>query len=355
MSDLMIDTVRFKGRFLDPSLVPQIAFELETFVKYKNDMILYEFTSGQLQGSFDHRISFKIKTKDWVYDESLKAPVLAECVAPYFEVELSLHKFFLGHNCFGFDDDLSRIHTLYDYLEVEIFKTRFIDRSTVELLRIDIAEVYKFSNADDVRKIFHNMQNQRKYRTKPLRFKDNGIYFPSTVTTFKIYNKHDEFIRHDAKRLKKIMSEDDYNYIFNMSKNCVRLECEIHKKKLNELYGKHVYVEDLIMKKIVEIKDLYLKEKQRLIFEARDDVAIQIVGNVHDVLLQKFNSSKANNLYAFWMSMVMSGEEETRRKFKQSYYYASKKIFRELGIPFYEYGFNQAEELSDEEFPKIDI
>lgn len=355
-SDLMIDTIRIKGKFLAQDIVPYVAHKLDTYVKFNSEAVLYEFTSGKLQGSYDNRISFSIKDRDWFRVPGLKQPVLLE-VPKYFEIECSLHKFMMGHNVFGGTDDLSVIHTLYDFLEVEAFGSRFIDRNSVEVLRIDIAEVYKFSSDEEVEAIFHGLKNQSKFRTKPNTYKNSGIYFPSTVTTFKIYDKHKEFLAHDAKRLKKVFTNEEYEYVKEMSKYCVRLECEIHKRKLNEIFdGKKVYVEDLIMGKMIDIKDVYLKEKQRLIFEERNDSAIKIVSNVRSYLFEKLGSRKAIPLYAFWSVMAYEGDEVARKTYTKSSYYNNKKILKELGVPYYEYGFNSAEHIgNDDDFPKIDI
>lgn len=355
-SDLMIDTIRIKGKFLAQDIVPYVAHKLDTYVKYNSEAILYEFTSGKLQGSYDNRISFSIKDRDWFRVPGQKQPVLLE-VPKYFEIECSLHKFVMGHNIFGGTDDLSVIHSLYDYLEVVAFGSRFIDRHSVEVLRIDIAEVYKFSSDDEVNAVFHGLRYYKKYRTKPTTYNNSGIYYPSTSTTFKIYDKHKEFLRHDAKRLKKVFTDEEYEYVKEMSKYCVRLECEIHKRKLNELFGgKKVYVEDLIMGRMIDIKDVYLKEKQRLIYEEKNDVALKMTNDVLTFIIDKLGSRKGLPLYNFWQIVTLQGDEVARKTFNKSTYYYNKKQLKELGVPFYEYGFNSAEHIgNDDDFPKIDI
>lgn len=342
---LMIDTIRFRGEFINYDLLPQIAFKLETLTKTKEDIVLYEFTSGKLEGSYDNRISFTIKDMDWIYNEALGRPV-HERVPPYFVCELSLHKFFVGHNVFGFDDDLSKIHTVYDYLENVVFGCEFIRREIVQVLRIDLAEVYKFDTKDQVLNIFHGLKNHRKYRTKPSTYKNTGIYFPGTMTTFKIYDKHEEFKAHDFKKLKQ-RDLEHANEIYDISKNCVRLECEIHKKKLNELYGKYVFVEVLIMNKLIDLKHVYLKEKQRLIFEAKDEVALKVTKNVNEYMIEQIGMRSATSLFAFWTIMTTQGEEYARNIYSKTQFYTNKKKCTDLGIPFYEYGFNseQGEEF----------
>ncbi len=341
----MIDTIRFRGDFLNLDCLPQIEYELETLTKTKQDVTLYEFTSGQLKGSYDNRISFSIKDMDWIYCETLGRPVY-QSVPPYFICELSLHKFFIGHNVFGFDDDLSRIYTVYDFLEVN-FGTAFIKRDTVQLLRIDLAEVYKYDTKEQVLAIFHGLKNHRRYRTKPSTYKNTGIYYPGTMTTFKIYDKHEEFKAHDFKKLKK-NDLFEANEIYEMSKNVVRLECEIHKKKLNELYGKYVFVEDLIMSKIIDIKMVYLKEKQRLVFESHDEVAIKSIYDVQKYLIETYGNRKGLPLYGFWSSMVLHGEEHTREIYAKASFYKNKKVLKELGIPFYEYGITEFKQGQEE-------
>lgn len=361
----MIDTIRFRGDFLSLEHLPKIEFELETLIKTKGDVTLFQFTSGQLSGSYDNRISFSIKDKDWVYNEKLGRPEFLT-TKPFFVCELSLHKFFLGHNVYGFDDDLSRIYAVYDFLEAS-FGCEFIDHKTVELLRIDLAEVYKFNSKEEVKAVFHGLKNHRRYRTKPSTYKDTGIYYPGTMTTFKVYDKHEEFKAHDYKRLKKMYQDNsknngDYWYheknlndLLEKSKNVVRLECEIHKKKLNELYGRYVFVEELIMNKIIDLKTVYLKEKNRLIFETKDELALKCVADVHLKLISEFGARKANPIYAFWTSMTMQGEEWTRNIYSHASFYRNKKILKDLGIPFYEYGFTVEELEKNQDCLKTDI
>jgi II/X family phage/plasmid replication protein len=350
--ELMIDTIRFRGDFISLEHLPKIQFELETLIKTKGDVTLFEFTSGQLKGSYDNRISFTIKDMDWVYNIALARPVY-ESVPPYFICELSLHKFYMGHNVFGFDDDLSRIYAVYDFLEMS-FDCTFIRRETVELLRIDLSEVYKYKTTEEVKAIFHGLKNHRRYRTKPSTYKDTGIYYPGTMTTFKIYDKHEEFKAHDFKKLKKNNLEDA-NYVYDMSKNVVRLECEIHKKKLNELYGRNVFVEDLIMSKIIDLKMVYLKEKQRLIFESKDDVALKAVKDVQEYLVNNLGMRKASALFAFWTSLITQGEEHTRNMYSKTQFYTNKKALKELGVPFYEYGFVENKQEQGQLLPNNDI
>lgn len=76
-------------------------------------------TSGQLEGSWDSRISFNIMRKDWVSGPSGRTEQV-EC-DPYILVEVSLHKFFYGQNVFGQVENFGELCRMFIDLLGELF------------------------------------------------------------------------------------------------------------------------------------------------------------------------------------------------------------------------------------------
>lgn len=328
---IMIDTVRLKGRFLSADLHCIIRKQLDTILKYSGEDLMFMFTSGDLLGSWDNRISFKIKDKEWAYDADLGRALQFDCME-YFELEFSLHKFFEGHNCFGGNCDLATLHSVYDFLETT-FGIQFINRDSMELLRIDLAEIYDMPSKEYKSAMFDDLKNMRKYKTKPSTYKNTGLYWNGSTTTFKIYDKHAEFYKHDYKKLKR-SDRVKADSILAQTVNYIRLECEIHKRKLDDLFDKNLKVEN-IMSNIIKIQDVYLLEKQRILSNPTDETKM-VVADVYEVLSQNFTSAKASAILGFWTNITTRGEEWARENYPSATFYRHRKTLRDLNISIYE-------------------
>ncbi|WP_144675091.1 hypothetical protein [Desulfitobacterium sp. LBE] len=95
----MIDTVVIES--------PPIGYAMEGFIEnfciksqaiqLKTGELVYSFTNGSLDGSFDSRISIQVKRERWTIDHNLfvekgiKTPKKVKC-EPYIRVECSVHK-----------------------------------------------------------------------------------------------------------------------------------------------------------------------------------------------------------------------------------------------------------------------
>ena len=95
-----IDTVKLRSpsldemtaRFLEEQLI------LKTGIRLLDNEVLYEITAGELEGSWDSRVSFRVMREDWV---NVNGRVGLVACDPFFLVECSLHKFRHGQNVFG--------------------------------------------------------------------------------------------------------------------------------------------------------------------------------------------------------------------------------------------------------------
>ena len=107
----MLDTVKLQSPELDEATAQAVTAQLElrSCVDLKSGELLYEFTSGGLSGSYDHRISVQVKRERWQQPRTPQgdrafgrkaSPILVPC-EPYLLLEGSVHKALLGHNVHG--------------------------------------------------------------------------------------------------------------------------------------------------------------------------------------------------------------------------------------------------------------
>ena len=100
-SFMAVDTVKLRSPEIDEGTASFLERQciLKQGIELQTGELLYEITTGNLEGSWDSRISFKVMRKDWI---SLggRRPELVEC-KPYVLVEASFHKFFYGQNIYG--------------------------------------------------------------------------------------------------------------------------------------------------------------------------------------------------------------------------------------------------------------
>src|SRR5690554_2831838 len=97
----MYDTVIIKSPEINPETVQKILTFCRIYegVDIFTGELLYHFTSGELEGSYDYRIRIKVDNTEWIKEDSL----IPRRVETYWHVsvECSLHKLLMNHNCYG--------------------------------------------------------------------------------------------------------------------------------------------------------------------------------------------------------------------------------------------------------------
>lgn len=200
-----IDTVKLRS----PSLPHELADRLEqlSILKSGTDLFtgeeLWSITTGELDGSYDSRISFRVMREDFVCDKN-GTPQLQPC-DPYIIVEASWPKVFHGQNVFGtidhfqdsaewFVDVLQRLFGLADD-ELPYAKHW-------EVRRVDWAEMFDlpFSAVSD---FFRCLAACKFPRRKLAKYGVHAIHAPGSTTTLRLYHKGPEFKEHDHAKLKR--------------------------------------------------------------------------------------------------------------------------------------------------------
>lgn len=281
--------------------------------------IFYEIVNDHLSGSYDNRLSVRVGS-------GVKYQFIDHY---YLEVEGSYHKMIRGFNAFdGFYD----ICEIAKFFISAVESTYNIDLPSLKhwfLQRVDIAVCYDLKNNVNVRNYINNIKLCEYARRNIKHYQDESIYCTGTTTTLKIYNKLLEFKKHDIKKF--------YNTSFNLDDfiqkidGFLRFECEIKKKKLENIYGKKYIRLNTISYN--DLKKVWCDEFMKLLKLFESD--LYIVRKKEDIkkrLYSLYTTRQANLLYNFYICYVSDGAKEVKSRFAKVTYYRYIKLLKEAGI-----------------------
>lgn len=347
----MYDTVVIKSPEIDQETVQKILTFCRIYegVDIFTGELLYRFTSGDLEGSYDYRIRIKVDNTEWIKEDS----TVPKRVQTYWHVvvECSLHKLLMNHNCYGGPCDIHRsIAYLVRFLEKEMY-VNLPNYEEWEVKRIDVAKIYHFKDKNICKKIVNNLRNSYYTRRKP-RIYDTSVMFSGSTTSVKLYWKGPEFEKHDYKRIKKyILREVDKNWnkdncdllqhklallqkhfdkVLEKAYRIIRYECEIKARKLKEAFETDtVLVKDLNDEMLLNIADTELfklmKEDDNMDIVRRSDLVLE---RLHKL----YGKNQANALYSTWTKLVQFGEQTTKETLSRATFYRHKKLLVEAGV-----------------------
>lgn len=350
-----LDTVKLQS----PKINHGLAHQLEHLsikkqgIQMQTGEILYEFTNGALDGSYDSRIMFRVMREE--YRNVNGRPELFPC-DPYIILEASVHKLFHGQNVYGdmtnFQYQCDRFVNMVGFLLAEDFD--LLPSSKLwSVHRVDWAEVYRLT-PDATVEFFRGMSHSKFPRrsSKTAKYGNNALYFPGTTTTLKLYHKGSEFKVHDYARVKQALTkwrffnypeseQYDSNFAWvkkklkalqRLADNRLRVEVEIHSKKLlADFEDRHPLVS--------EITDTYLKavhdkELFKLMKEGKSNMETV---RTHHAVMARLNEMctsprRSKSLFSFWMLLASNEDDFVRQHYSDSQYYANKAELVKLGI-----------------------
>ncbi len=338
----MIDTIRFRTGSISEELVDIITTKMQ--VRHGLDMNtgeqMYCIISNTLaENTFNRSITIKLERERW---ERLYIPsagelrtIKIEC-EPYLLIECSSNKILEGHNVSGGTVNvLKAVSTIIDRIcdIYEIENSMFGDAMEFEVDRIDYAKNFRLSNVERYLVALGNAYYpRRKLRT----YHDECVYFAGSTTTVKFYDKHKEYKNHDYKILKN-------GDLLEHSKNILRVEIEVKKRKLKEIFYS-AKVKDIDMNKIIKLYD----EEVEKIFKIRQVDSKKVMGtDVHDILLQKFGTKKADALYSSYNMLLSGGIMLLKKKKPKATYYRHIKCLKECGISWVDVKVNYSSETKE--------
>jgi len=347
----MYDTVVLKSPEIDLETKDKILNFCNRYegIDFATGEILYSFTRGELEGSYDYRIRICVDNMEYVKEDTL-TPVKVRTYW-HVKVECSLHKLMMNHNCFGGPCDIQRsIAYLVKFLE-EVMDVKFPVYHWWEVYQVDVARIFRFQDKQICKKIIENLKNSYYSRRKPMVF-DTSVMFSGSTTTNKFYWKGPEFEKHDYKRINKYIrrevdlsySEDNgdrkrsslvmlkmkYDKILERAMRIIRFECSVKFRKLKELFDSEKVFVYMLHDKTLE--NCMNEELRKII---KEDDSMDIVRR-SDLVLERlkslFDTRLANSLYSVWCQIVQFGEEKTRKEMSKATFYKYRKLLIESGV-----------------------
>lgn len=362
---MAIDTVKLKSPEIDEGTACFLERQciLKQGLELATGEILYEITTGSLEGSWDSRISFKVCREDWVANRNGKLEQIA--CKPFVLVEASIHKFFYGQNIYGNPTNCPELCRLFINLLGEMFAgdayskdeaSRLLpDPMKWEVRRVDWAEMFSLSQAAQA-EWFRALKNCKFPRRALKEAKyDTAVHFPGKFTTLRIYGKGAEFKKHDSPRIrhalmayamrqvkehsgKALIDHTAYGWIDKklialqrLANNRLRAEIQINADKLHyDFKGRYPLVSEVTDDYLVAIfKDQIFK----LLKEGKSDMeTVRTYDAVQARLALVAGTRSANNLFAFWMKLAARGEEVVRSDYSKAQFYANRKKLIDSGI-----------------------
>jgi II/X family phage/plasmid replication protein len=323
----MLDTVKLRS----PSFDEATAREIERLCVRRSALhmgsgeVLYELTTGQLEGSYDHKVSVRVERvekvpieRDWRNSLEMTGKVKPEHPTwikrpcePYLLVEGSVHKAMLGHNVYGGPESFQEP---CEWLVADVGRRVGVElpRASEWLVRrVDWSEVYELPDYEAVEEYVWGLNSAEYPRRSVVRYGREGIMAPGRTTTVKAYHKGLEFAKHDSKRLKSVIGAKELHQLQDYANKLLRWEVETKAKKLDEKYREKPRVDQVSAE---WLRDLHYTEVRRLVREGEADVkAVRKQKDVRDRLLDQYDRRKAGLLLGTWHQLATLGEHATRR------------------------------------------
>lgn len=356
-----IDTVKLRSPAIDEGTAEFLERQcvLRQGIDLASGEVLYEITAGELNGSWDSRIMFRVMRQEWA---TVGGRLDLYPCQPYILLEFSLHKFFYGQNVYGsvvgFRDRCAlAINLIAELLESDADLFPRIDLWTVR--RVDWAEMYRLSPAA-IAEFFRSISHAKFPRRgkKAAKYGTNAVYFPGKFTTLKLYHKGPEFKEHDHARMKRVLmayamkqvadhkrmtrggaliDSSAYSWIDRklralqrLADNRLRVETEIHADKLQHDFKGFPTVAQMTDDYMQGVHDA---EVFKLLKEGKADMETV---RTHDAVKARLDSvygpRRANSLWAFWLQLATRGEDVTMQAFSKSQFYANRKSLVDAGV-----------------------
>lgn len=330
---ILIDTIRLESRFLvgDESEVFRGLGKEKSAVNNVTGKEIYRFTTAEMKSSFDSRIMLKIQDHIWTREPGRKESFQIDSL-PYLVIELSLHKFVMGHNVFGGSNDL--------YAQMIYFLDRlnawFESSLTLEdfrVVRIDYAEAFKFSNKKKVSKWIETMKRVQYPRRQTDVYGNETLYFKGTTSTLKFYHKGPEFKKHDKKRLQNLFAPGAIKQLQKEADLILRVECEVKRKKLKEWFnGSDPTLNELIDKFDI-IKDFWDYEVKKVIkMRDEDQRKFDNVEDIENHLKAILGNDNGSAVYLTYLKLQLHEEKMVKESMAERTYYRHKKYLKECGV-----------------------
>lgn len=346
---MAIDTIRLRSPFISEQLARQIEANCiqRRALDLRSGEVLWEITTGDLEGSWDSRIMVKVQREEHATDKN-GVVRLRDC-EPYILLECSAHKVVMGHNIYGGPTGFKDTCTfVLDFVE-SLLQVELPATSLWRVRRVDWAEVYRLIYAA-ISEYFEGLQTVQFPRRKASKHGSHSMHFPGSTTTVKLYHKGPEFREHDYKKLKRFFQfyriqhypnqpeantrwvQRKLEALQRLANNRLRVEVGINSIKLDRDFGHQPFVHEVTDEYLQKVYD---REIARLLKEGKE--AMDTVRTQHEVLARlKYifgeGDQKIQILFGFWMQLSTMGETQVRKEINERTYYHKRRQLMECGI-----------------------
>ena len=151
----------------------------------------------------------------------------------YLTVELSLPKYWYGHNIHLLFDWYSVIEKIRKQFQIQL-KCIFPNINTWKVWRADICYAWRCPSQSTAKLLLDSLKKlDFPYKKKVIR--DESIMFPGATYSFKFYLKYPEFIAHDRKALLKDNARLEWiEYLEKKANGIIRCEATLRRKWLRK-------------------------------------------------------------------------------------------------------------------------
>lgn len=334
----MIDTLRLKSPPLSPAAAAALGDRAVHRMAFDGSSgeELWHITTAELEGSFDHRILFRLET-----DHSIT-------------LEGSVHKLLLGHNIYGGSDDpLACTRFLVAGIE-KMFGVELPPADVWEVHKIDDARCYDLGSFEAVEGYFRAMQGVSYPRRTVSKHGFNSLHVPGRMTTLKLYHKGVEFAKNDRKRLWKMVKKCDLRIrgpeldeLQDLANRYLRSEVSF-RRRLVEDFGKWPLVSEV---KADYLKRVHDSEMARLVREGGKEMEmVRTYMEVKARLYDQYTDLTARNLLGTWMQLSALGEEETKKGMKRSTFFLHRKQLQDAGCSWHSSDIGQVAQIFPVDF-----
>lgn len=322
---MALDTITLKSPYLSDEIADKIKYECisRQGLQIKTGDLLYQITTGQLEGSYDSKISIKVREEEFTKTGLVPSK-------PYVIIEGSVHKAMLGHNVYGGPEDFQKCCNYLIKLVEKLIQIELPIYSDWLTERIDVSEVYELPSFEAVQEWFKGLNASDYPRRSVDRYGLSGIYAKGSTTTLKFYHKGVEFSKHDRSRLKKIYNDDKLNIIQSFANKLIRCECEIKARKLKYDFGHLPLVGDVTTEYLNNVHDVevrrFLKEGVKMMI---------LVSNTHEVdarLREIYKPALSGVLLGTWFKLTTLGQHSVKNSMSKATYYRQIKQLKDACV-----------------------
>ena len=325
------DTIAIRSPFLTEEIASIIENEciLRQGVDVKTGELLYQITTGSLEGSYDSRISIKVERSMWFKNLEDKVP-FRKTTPPYLYVEGSVHKAMVGHNVWGGPTDFIKSVKFFLKLIEELIQLKLPTYEKWEVRRVDVSEIYVMPSFEHCVEWFRGINNSVYARRSVDRYGLHGLYSRGSTTALKFYHKGVEFAKHDRKRLKRFLTNDKVDKLQEFANLIIRCECEIKTRKLIYDFGSAPLVGQVTDDYLNRVHDAEVK---RLLNEGKQGYElVRGASEVKERLYSVYSNKLAGTLLGTWYAFSTLGESSMKSTLTKATFYRHRKLLKDVGI-----------------------